>query len=335
MNIKINIAVPFFNFVLLLTVPLSTAFSATTDVAIQQIASTESTLNKTLDKDTSRIFDVRLYAHNENLVLRYSSGKNVIFKPYFSQFPHRLLKDKVHFNDHMGIIETNNAKRSWRPNNNITIEFLGSYPITASTQAHRINLMYENAALRSISFSDEHALLAPQLLERVIERINSQLAQVEQITCPDDSHAQCTDTNAPLPTGFNYPSDPNELHINIRPSDCHSFFTAFPSIERGTAIEEALSDHAPYLGSESGAHSFPVADYWNNGNVYVLISRDLTAATYLPELNPDGFYEQLIADGENIQENLIQVLATEGQISNTANGQSTTCLLYTSPSPRD
>jgi len=58
--------------------------------------------------------------------------------------------------------------------------------------------------------------------------------------------------------------------------------------------------------------------------VYVLISRDLTSSSYQPDLNPDGFYEQLIDDGENIQENLIHPLATDGQISQTSMGETTT-----------
>jgi len=268
---------------------------------------------------------IRLYAKNENLILRFENGNSVLFKPSSSQFSHRILKNQSHNNEQLGRIETQNTSRIWHYKQNVKIEFLGSYPIAVSTDEHRVSLNYKQDKHVRANVSKLNYSPLTEEPAAIIGRMRALLAQAEQFACAtENGNEQCTDPDAPLPVGFGTSQDSNELHINTRPSDCHSYFTAYPNIERGSAIEAALAHHPPYAGSQSGSHSFPVADYWNNGSVYVLISRDLTSSSYQPDLNPDGFYEQLIDDGENIQENLIHPLATDGQISQTSMGETTT-----------
>ena len=58
--------------------------------------------------------------------------------------------------------------------------------------------------------------------------------------------------------------------------------------------------------------------------MFILISRDLTALSYDAVEHPDALYEQLMQDGENIQNNLITPLVENGQITHTELGQTTT-----------
>lgn len=291
---------------------------------------------------TSYPFSIRLFLHENNLVLRLPNGYDALFEKSTSRNQNQ--GNNIHHHEFLGEILTNSTERIWSIDSDFKVVFRGSYPIKYISKNHAtVSLKYRYGKLLTYTLgnTDENNSIGQK---NVILSMHKLIRNAETLSCPAELHdeqpslileesvpaqspedmASCDESGAPLPVGFGEPTNRTTLQINARPSDCNSYFTAYADIDRGTEIEEALSEHNPYLGSESGGHSFPVADYWNNGNVFVLISRDLTADSYDTSVNSDGLYDQLMQDGENIHENLIIPLSDNGEITHTELGVTTT-----------
>ena len=285
------------------------------------------------DEDQAIAFEVsstrnlhfRLFTKDDNLILRLPNGHHAVFrtKPFMNK--NESIHEKIYFHEMLGEIKSKLGRSVWSINDNSTIEFLGSYPIKFTSSNHpSLSFVYRQETSTSTNNRENLELLHLRSTSRdSILSIQNLLRRLEKAACPNEGN-QCQNPDAPLPVGFGENTAQNTLQIDARPTDCYSYFTAYADIERGTEIEEALANHPPYVGSESGGHSFPIADYWNNGNVYVLISRDLTAASYDINENPEGLYNQLIQDGRNIFDNLMTPLTNDGQITHTELGVTTT-----------
>lgn len=330
-----------------------TAFSLTAKVVAAGQSTPEAKVYEepALSSELNAAFNLRLFAKDDALVVRFPNGSNATFLPAQTTLAYRLRPDPHYDHELLGSIKTRAVTRVWSLNTTDSIEFLGSYPIKVISQGQpEVSLRYKNGTLRAVTSTGSSPPVDTPYTSGAIVNAQRVILNAARQICPQansdsedqsnetssayaatqetlDEPESCTSTDAPLPLGFTDPVEHPLIRVDIRPSDCQSYFSAFPSIQRGTAIEEAIGNHPPYFGSQSGAHSFPVADYWNNGNVYVLISRDLTALSYDAVLNPDALYEQLMDDGENIHDSLITPLNEIGEISHTQLGESTTLQL--------
>jgi len=303
-----------------------------------------SKINSTNTKSQLTVFNFRLYANNDALILQLSNGKRAIFKPTKTNLGQRLFTGSTYENRRLGEIETQGSERFWSLPNNTVVRFVGSFPTEISiANTSNLLLTYRNGKLIDLSTRDSSSNEVSPATNSTVTVAQDLLAEAQTIACEqfdesgtennhelasnfqsEQSTQPCQDPTAELPVGFTDPTSGNIIRIEARSYDCHSYFTAFPDIQRGTEIEEALAAFPPYLGSHSGGHSFPVADYWNNGSVYVIHSRDLTAASYDPLITPNGLYDQVMQDGEAINENLIQPLQINGEITHTELGVTTT-----------
>ncbi len=75
---------------------------------------------------------------------------------------------------------------------------------------------------------------------------------------------------------------------------------------------------------ESTIRTFPVIDFVNGDELFVVHSRDLGSDTYDPVQHPDALLDALLEDGREVDENFIQPINEQGQLSASELGQSTT-----------
>ena len=94
--------------------------------------------------------------------------------------------------------------------------------------------------------------------------------------------------------------------------------------DRGFAIESGLNLHAPYNTMQPTLRTFPVIDFIDDNALYVVTSRDLGNRTFNSPTRPDALLDQLLQDGEDIQTRFLDVLESEGSISASELGQTTT-----------
>jgi len=324
----------------------------------------------TSDKENSLgVFNIRLFTHENNLVLQLSNRRQTVFYPaeaFRGQNHNNTTTNTTqHVHPSLGTITSKASERTWQLPNNLSIDFTGSFPIALHLENYpSVNLHYkfvnQNHRLESIAIADQSTTIShPGKMGSIskhrvkadysapaIAALHALLNSLEAAVCTDGTPASaakpsplltasqdtennadqtsCQNPSSPLPVGFEEVPPPGVIRIEARPADCHSYFTAYPSIQRGTAIEQALADYPPYLGSQTGGNSFPIIDFWNNGAVNVVISRDLTATAYDAEARPNALFDQVIRDGENIHENFLTPLEEEGSVSHTELGVTST-----------
>lgn len=112
--------------------------------------------------------------------------------------------------------------------------------------------------------------------------------------------------------------------IDARPESCQSYFVAYYGTLRGFEIEAGLAGHPPYSTMLSTIRTYPVIDFIDGENLYVVHSRDLGSQSYDPALHPDALLNSLLTDGEEIQQNFLDPINEHGHISAHELGQSTT-----------
>ncbi len=142
-----------------------------------------------------------------------------------------------------------------------------------------------------------------------------------------DEQDELCNSEADLGEGFTFNdsiSIPNSAQIDLRPSNCGSFFDQYAGMERGFKIESGFSSFQPYLKDLKTVRNFPVIDFLAQGEARIMISRDLLSATYRQEGAPNGLYDKLIQDANAIDRKLIQPLKENGFVSATENGKTTT-----------
>jgi len=150
-------------------------------------------------------------------------------------------------------------------------------------------------------------------------------SDASQTLCvPDETEADACDTQAsPAPSDFQTLSDiPNAIRIDIRPASCESYFTDYYGTQRGTQIEDALGNHPRYAELDHAVRSFPIVDFYEDGEIRVVRSRDL-ASTTLSSERGEPLYNRLIRDGADIQRRLFDVIAENGSITVQENGSTT------------
>jgi len=273
------------------------------------------------------VFNFRLFSFDSKLVLRLSNGQQFLFHPHQAAPIHEQVFEAPEYPVLGRILHYEFNNRFHRLNRiNLT-----SQPRSSDDGSNF------SSALRSA----DGAVLSDEVIERIRAIILSLQGSVCLIPNTDDipiliaglpdaldptSADTCQDPSTPLPVGFDDLPPADVIRIEARPANCHSFFTAYSGIARGTAIETALTEYAPYTGSQTGGRSFPVVDFWNNGAAYVLTSRDLTADAYDDAIRPQALFDQILRDAENIQDNILTPLRENGSLSHTEMG--TTSTLY-------
>jgi len=250
-----------------------------------------------LGQNTESVFDtlkIRLQRHNNGLIVKTFSGNALYFNASPASISNSARSLSNYKHSHLGTIATSagvmKIYRFPQEKHLVNANAIHALQPIQSIIDHVVSLSCE----RPVSLLGQ----TPSELFHEIQSINANPSNIS-----DDPPLTCQDTSVLPPVGFEEPSDANYIRIDLRPADCFSFFTAFPAILRGTAIEQALAQYEPYIGSQSGGNSFPVADYWHNGSVYVINSRDLT--------------------GEAIFEKLIKPLEESGAISHNELGTHT------------
>ncbi len=284
------------------------------------------------------VFNFRLYKQDSRLVLRWEDGAYSIFGQAHLTGQEENNHGTTH--RHLAAGSISNSGRSnqwvWIYNHSTRVEFQGSYPtkiiFTSDYKAteYPIDLRYiSKSSDRESKHKHSHVVEitgdadAIANVQRFLQKLKLEIClppkqQQEQQEQQEQQQKEtvnehCTDPSVEPPVGFEKPAADHVVRIDQRPGDCLSYFTSYPPIERGHAIEQALGLHPPYRGSESGGTFFPVADYWNQGRVYVLVSHDLTAGAFNPVQSTDGLYETLLADAEKVATRLLDPL-TNGQV---------------------
>ena len=165
----------------------------------------------------------------------------------------------------------------------------------------------------------------PQKLTRTLKAKNKNTPECE--TLDQGEQDELCNSEADLGENFTFSdsiSIPNAAQIDLRPSDCGSFFDQYSGMERGFKIESGFSSFQPYRKDLQTVRNFPVIDFLAQGEARIMISRDLLSATYRQEGAPNGLYDKLIQDAKAIDRKLIQPLKENGFVSATENGKTTT-----------
>ena len=123
---------------------------------------------------------------------------------------------------------------------------------------------------------------------------------------------------------FVEPIFPDSQQIDIRPKDCRSFFDDYLNTRRGLRIESALEKSQFYNSYQNTVSSFPVIDFISNGVARVVKTRDLASDSFNNLQNDNALYEQIIRDARDVHERFFQTLDSEGSISTTVHGKTTT-----------
>ncbi|MFK7892220.1 MAG: hypothetical protein AB8B63_15490 [Granulosicoccus sp.] len=112
--------------------------------------------------------------------------------------------------------------------------------------------------------------------------------------------------------------------IDARPASCESYFVEYYGTVRGFEIEAGLAAHPPYSSMQPTIRVFPVVDFIDGGDMYVVHSRDLGSSSYNSAANPEALLDALLAEGREIRQNFLEPLTQHGQISASELGQQTT-----------
>ena len=148
----------------------------------------------------------------------------------------------------------------------------------------------------------------------------------ESFSEADDNPSQACDLSSTDPHTFQPVAQTTlqVIAIDARPESCQSYFVAYYGTLRGFEIEAGLASHPPYATMLSTIRTYPVIDFIDGENLYVVHSRDLGSLSYDPNLQPDALLNSLLADGEDIQQNFLNPINEHGYISAHELGQSTT-----------
>lgn len=310
--------------------PSASLQAKSTDV----LSEPETQFKTALPLNQESILNYQLFVQGNHLVLRWQDGAHAIFSKISADGPIEAEPIHEYANLAAGMISAKEqgSRRVWTYNTSLSIEFQGSFPVKLlytpphSASKYVLELRYEknrtDRQSREPRFSAVEILgnaMAIQNVQLILETIKTnvcitQQEQEQEQESESESESepvtdQCTNPTTEPPVGFDQPTEHHVIRIDQRPGDCLSYFTSYPPIERGHAIEEAMALHPPYRGSESGGPFFPVADYWSGGRVYVLVSHDLTANSFTASENAQGLYETLIADAEKVATRLLNPLS--------------------------
>lgn len=172
-----------------------------------------------------------------------------------------------------------------------------------------IQLVYENKQLQKIRTPEGVVLSSP----------------IQDCDPPKSAEPDVCDTRKnPLP-GFEPQVRDSTIHyLDIRPVSCQSYFIDYFGAERGARIETAIASVPRYAGMEQTVRSFPVIDFINDQELIALQSRDLASPTFNDPARPNALLYQLLRDGKNMQQRILEELRDKGSIVVEETGQTTT-----------
>lgn len=146
----------------------------------------------------------------------------------------------------------------------------------------------------------------------------------QPLSSASDNEQQCDIENADAHSFQAVPYTGPQMTLDARPESCESYFVQYYGTQRGFKIETGVHQYEPYSSMQSTIRTFPVIDFMDDANLYVVHSRDLGNRTFNSPSRPNALLDQLLADGEEIQTRFIDVINNEGSISAEEMGQSTT-----------
>jgi len=303
-------------------------------------------------------YDIVLTALGERRVVHDSAGARYLFEPLARESGRnrRARADTVTFfrssDPRAGTLERRGDVHRWRRDDGTVIDFSGSSPVAMrDATAHRtvsfvyadgrlaevgdgqgrtLHFSYEDERLRRITLPDAstlHLALASDgtlRARRTLSDVDLSPAEcrpsgAESVRAPEPS---CDTTSDPIDRDFlDGPGIPGALRLDARPASCRSYFVEHRGTERGERIETALAGLAHYAHYAPTVRSFPIVDFIG-AELRVVRSRDLALSTY--DNSPDGLYERLLRDGDDIARHLLEPLARDGRLSVTELGRTTT-----------
>ncbi len=139
-----------------------------------------------------------------------------------------------------------------------------------------------------------------------------------------DQETLCEIQGSDASSAFNTPSLIGDaLQIDIRPENCGSFFDDYLHTRRGLRIESALETSDFYGSYNTTVSVFPIVDFYANGLVRVVKTRDLTAESFAKDSKGDALYKQIIDDAKEIKKRLIANLQNAHSLIASSDGSTT------------
>ena len=187
-----------------------------------------------------------------------------------------------------------------------------------------------NAAAECVPLQETPALTAPELItdaEAEAEAdtetvIDSQTNEPDAEPSPEESQCDTQANGSHTFSGVDLAAA--DLLLDARPASCESYFVQYYGTQRGSEIESGLFQHSPYSNMTPTLRTFPVVDFITDNALYVVHSRDLGSLTFNSPNQADALFNQLLEDGEEIQTRFIDVLQSDGSITASELGNSTT-----------
>ena len=144
--------------------------------------------------------------------------------------------------------------------------------------------------------------------------------------CEDSAESErlCPNIGTENDRVFSEPILSWSTQVDVRPQSCQSFFDDYLHTRRGIRIESALKDASPFSSYKSTVRTFPVVDFYSDGSVRVVKTRDLSSSSFTSDSSESRLFKQLITDAEEIQKSLIERLKLRKEISATVFGETTT-----------
>ena len=191
---------------------------------------------------------------------------------------------------------------------------------------------YERGRLSDVTFPDgtAHALrvradgtLTTRRYTAVLECDPEHPAPADAAESERDAEDRCDTASNPPPPSFTTSGVPGATRVDARPASCESYFVEHVGTERGTEIEAGLVGLPHYAGYDATVRSFPVVDFVGR-ELRVVRSRDLSLPSY--DAVPDGLFDRLLRDGDDIVRGLLEPLARDGLVAASESGRTTVVL---------
>jgi len=143
---------------------------------------------------------------------------------------------------------------------------------------------------------------------------------------PDSNIEKLCDisTDSGIPVFSAPPVIPDAIQLDVRPENCESFFDDYIHTRRGLRIESALGISTFYQEYKETVSNFPIVDFLTNGHVRVVKTRDLLVNSFNNSSNDESLFEQILKDAEDVNDQLLNELLENGEISATSKGVTTT-----------
>ena len=254
-----------------------------------------------------------------------------------------------------GEIAVRDGRHVWtRPSDGTGVTFRGSLPVEMTTADGQRTILryangrlveavrgdgrgttrfaYERGRLSDVTFPDgtAHALrvradgtLTARRYTTTVECGPEHPGTTDDGAPERDSDDRCDSASSPPPPSFATVGIVGATRVDARPASCESYFVEHLGTERGTEIEAGLVGLPHYVGYDTTVRSFPVVDFVGR-ELRVVRSRDLSLPSY--DAVPDGLFDRLLRDGDDIARGLLEPLARDGLVAASESGRTTVVL---------